>query len=154
MPKNPTSEQEAETRNADSCARIPPPVEPVTASVEIRLPDASRRMLEALARKITPEKLCARILEGLDATTPPIKTKDGNIVSRPDYATRLRYVEMSYAYLVGRPVERQEIITGKAPASLDDLIARAEQSPVFRDTMLALLQRLADAPAVEETRPD
>lgn len=155
MPKKPTEGKAAETEVFGSRARIPQAGEPITASVEIRLPDAARQMMATLARRIDPETLCNRIEEGLEAMTPPIQTKDGKIISRPDYATRLRYIDMAFAYLVGRPVERQEVITGKAPASLDDLVARAQQSPVFRDTMLALLQRLADAapPESESRRP-
>lgn len=44
----------------------------------------------------------------LDAETPPIVTKDGKILVRPDNSTRLRALEFIYAYVVGRPIERQQ----------------------------------------------
>lgn len=111
----------------------PPVIHPV---------DAGRAIMEVLARKFTPDDLMRRLEEGLDAMTPPISTKDGNIVTRPDFPTRHRYIETILAYLVGRPVERQEIISRSAPATLDDLLAKARSSSVFREAMLNVLRRL------------
>jgi hypothetical protein len=100
---------------------------------------SSQAITEALARRFAPEELCDRIQEGLDAVIS-ITTKDGKVHVREDHSTRLRFLELVFAYQIGRPVERQMVITSTPPATLDDLMEKARSSPVFRQTFLRLLQ--------------
>ena len=109
----------------------------------------SQAITEALARRFKPEELCDRIQEGLDAVIS-ITTKDGKVLMREDHSTRLRFLELVFAYQIGRPIERQMVINATPPATLDDLMEKARSSPVFRKTFLGLLQSMDDeeTPAV------
>lgn len=106
---------------------------------------AAVRIMEALARRFDAEELCDRIQDGLDAMTPGIVTKDGKVITRPDYSTRLRYIELLMAYQVGRPIERQMTINASPPATLEDLLEKARKSPVFRATLQDILRGLETA---------
>ena len=103
---------------------------------------ASTALMDALCRRFTPDSLCDTLAAGLEAMTPPIVTKAGEVLSKPDYATRLRYLELAFAYQVGRPIERQMVIQSSPPATLEDLMEKARASPVFRKTLLDLLSSL------------
>ena len=103
---------------------------------------AGTKMMETLAARFEPEQLCLLLEDLLNAETPPIIDKAGNVHVRPDNTTRLRALEFVFAYIVGHPIERQQIRHAKAPASLDDLVERAEKSPVFAQSLMALLERI------------
>jgi len=103
---------------------------------------AGTKMMETLAARFEPEQLCLLLEDLLNAETPPIIDKAGNVHIRPDNGTRMRALEFVFAYIVGRPIERQQIIRANAPASLDDLIERAEKSPIFAQSLMALLERI------------
>lgn len=103
---------------------------------------AGTRMMETLAARFEPEQLCLLLEDLLNAETPPIIDKAGVVHVRPDNTTRLRALEFVFAYIVGRPIERQQIIRSNAPASMDDLIARAERSPVFAASLMQVLERI------------
>ena len=74
----------------------------------VTVPQASLKFMETLARRFDPEDLADILAEIMQAETPPIVTKDGLVVTRPDYRTRLEGLKFAYAYVVGRPVERQQ----------------------------------------------
>lgn len=114
-------------------ANLAPPFIPPASS--------SQAITEALARRFEPEDLCNRIQEGLDATIT-ITTKDGKVHTREDHSTRLRFLELVFAYQIGRPIERQMVINATPPATLDDLMEKARSSPVFRKTFMELLQAM------------
>lgn len=116
----------------------------------VTVPQASLKFMETLARRFDPDKLADKLDEIMQAETPPIVTKDGLVVTRPDYRTRLEGLKFVYAYVVGRPVERQEIINHRPPASMDDLLEQAKKSPVFLRTLMGMLQDMADEIDVTE----
>jgi len=116
--------------------------EPATvAQVQRELSDRASdgAIIAELSRRFTPEKICNRLEALCDAMTPPIKTKDGNLVSRPDCSTRLRALDMLLAYLVGRPIERSMSIRADKPVTWDDMQREASQSPAMRETAIAAL---------------
>lgn len=110
------------------------------APVEVYSPKVAIAFMDTLARRFNPDDLADRLEAMLDAETPPIVTKDGKILVRPDNPTRLRALEFIYAYVVGRPIERQQIVNQTTGGSLEDFMAKCQASPVFRDTVLRMLE--------------
>lgn len=103
--------------------------------------DPAKEIMEKLARKYTPEGLMAELDELANAKVT-YHTKDGRSFTKPDYATRLRSLELRFAYLIGKPIERVEKIIHSPRASLEGMMADAKRSPVFRKTLIDLLQNL------------
>lgn len=110
-------------------------------SVHVSPDDAARDTMMMLASEYAPERLKEKLNEMLEATETYTNAK-GVGYTRPLWSVRAKAVELLLAYIVGRPIERQQIIKTSAPATLDDLIAQAEASPVFLDSLLSLLGHL------------
>ena len=111
------------------------------ALAPIGMTDPAREIMAKLSATYTAEALIDE-LDALTSATIDYTNKKGETYSRPDYVTRLRSLELRFAYLIGRPVERQEIIKHSPPASIETLMADAKRSPVFRATLIDLLQNL------------
>lgn len=56
----------------------------------------------------------------------------------PDYATRIKAAELALSYIVGRPVERQQIMV--AHQKVDDPIKMVKSSPALRSALKELLE--------------
>ena len=137
-PANPKAETKAPKKTAPPRARTHATVKLVPVP---GMTNPSKEIMDALAAKYTPEGLIAELDEMARAVVTYTNSK-GVVNSKPDYPTRFRALELRFAYLIGRPVERQEIIKHSPPASIDSLMADAKRSPVFRATLIDLLQNL------------
>jgi hypothetical protein len=93
-------------------------------------PNPSQAIAAALARSIPDNRIAETIASCLSAT---MTDRSGTV--SPDHRTRLAAAQLALAYLVGRPVERQEVVT----VSLD------------ADSALGLRERLAHSPALRQT---
>jgi hypothetical protein len=103
--------------------------------------DPARAVMDALAGRFTPEVLCAK-LEDLMGFEKTYMNRNGDTISSPDGTVQLKAVETIIAYLVGRPIERQQVMTVAQPATMNDLLDKARKSPVFRSTLRQLLDGL------------
>jgi hypothetical protein len=116
-----------------------------------RLTGESLRMLttdvvSAVASKFGGEKI-AELLDELCRAES--MTNGGKL--RPDHRTRLAAVTLVLAYLVGRPVERSEVVTVNLDAdSMTGLRERLKSSPAMRDALAGLLAEVAE----ESTKTD
>lgn len=114
---------------------------PQDTTIERVSPTTDVALMEALQRSYSPESIIDEI-DALAQATVTYVTKDGREFSKPDFSTRLRAVELKIAYLIGKPIERQEVIQHRAPSTLADLEAKAAKSPVFKAGLKKLLAKL------------
>jgi len=61
----------------------------------------------------------------------------------PDYATRIKAAELALSYIVGRPVERQQIMV--AHQKMDDPIKMVKSSPALRTALKELLEEPSES---------
>jgi len=61
----------------------------------------------------------------------------------PDYATRIKAAELALSYIVGRPVERQQIMA--AHQKMDDPIKMVKSSPALRTALKELLEEPSES---------
>jgi hypothetical protein len=121
-----------------SCARVRDDSE---ALAHVSPDDAARDTMLTLAREFPPSALVVKLNAMLEATES-YTSSTGKVITRPNWTPRAKALELLLAYIVGRPIERQQIIKTSAPATLDDLMAQAEASPVFLESLLSLLNHL------------
>jgi len=91
-----------------------------------------------------PEKRIAQGLSEIAAAT--LTTRAGTV--EPDYRTRLAALQTALAYRIGKPIERQEIVT--VSADVDNAIGLADRlsnSPALRSMMKKMLDR-AEGPTL------
>ena len=74
--------------------------------------------------------------------------RDGK--EHPDFRTRLAAQQLRLHYLLGRPIERQQIVTAQVGESADDIVARLRESPALQD---ALARMIEDAGLAVEQSP-
>jgi len=99
-----------------------------------------------LARRFSPEKIGDLLEELCNAESV---TNGGRRIA--DNRTRLAAVTLTLAYLIGRPVERQEIISVNLDAdSSAGLFERLKASPALRSSLKKLLE---DVEAVDVETP-
>lgn len=120
-----------------SLARAHSDVAAVTHHLAAGKADAA--MMDELQRRFTPAKLADRLEALLDAMTPPIALKSGEVVSKPDCTTRLRACDLILAYIVGRPIERSLSIRAEQPQTPEALLEEATKSPAMLDMLLDAL---------------
>jgi hypothetical protein len=110
---------------------------------DIRAPWVSQKLIETLAERFTPERLVGYIEDLLAATHV---TKGGNVI--PDNRARESAVKLLLAYVVGLPVQRQEIIQTFIDGS-KDTEAAILASPSLRS---ALAMKIAQADASDSSK--
>jgi hypothetical protein len=97
-------------------------------------------VVAAIADKFGGEKI-AKLLEELCEAES--LTNGGK--ARPDHRTRLAAVTLVLAYLIGRPVERQEIVSVNLDAdAATGLAERLKSSPALRSSLKKLLEDVED----------
>jgi len=105
----------------------------------------SARVQDMIEREFSPECIQAVLADCLVAQKPVVLRigKEAEFSMEPDYATRLKAVELIWSYQLGRPIERQEIITASRPNSPEEVLAylreQCEKSPSFRASLNGLL---------------
>lgn len=95
-------------------------------------------ILAAISAAVSQEELQAKIVELLSAKRVYVN-KNGEKLEVDDFSTQLATVRFIADYMEGRPIERQLTLTKPAPASLDDVVDKLKQSPVFRDQVRDML---------------
>jgi hypothetical protein len=102
----------------------------------------SQTLAAALDREI-PESRIAEVLSQCLAAT--VSTRSGAV--EPDHKTRLAAAQLALAYKVGRPVERQEVVSVTLDADASSGLAeRLRHSPALRQSLGAMLQAADDSP--------
>ena len=76
------------------------------------------------------------LIDGLSATKA--YQQDGKLVSVIDHATRTKSAELLLNFAVGKPVERQQVLTGRVPAQAID---RAQLRETIDQKLAALVAR-------------
>jgi hypothetical protein len=100
----------------------------------------NQHLAEVLHAEI-PEERIARVLS--DAMAATMTTRAGTV--EPDHKTRVQAATLTLAYKVGRPVERQEVITKDLTTSSDeDLTVRLKRSPALRKMFRRILDEAGD----------
>jgi uncharacterized protein (DUF4415 family) len=105
------------------------------------IPNPSAELAEILNRKIPSEMVADALFRALTATQT---TRSGTV----EAATReqLQAASLILQYKVGRPVERQEIVSVNLDAdSMTGLRERLRSSPAMRETLAGLLAEVEGA---------
>lgn len=109
--------------------------------------DFSTGFMRAMQERFPASLLFDRLEDAMTACT--VAKVEGAKYWRPDWGVRLKGLETAIAYLIGRPIERQQIMSSTAPASWEDILKLAGKSPVFRDTLMGMLREMESAPVRE-----
>lgn len=87
----------------------------------------SQALASALDKEIPDERIAKALGDALTATQT---TRSGTV--EPDHKTRLQAATLALAYKVGRPIERQQVLTAKIGDTDADFIERLAHSPALR----------------------
>jgi len=98
---------------------------------------------EELAKALHPFQV-VRLYRSLFVARRVYFDRHGKRHSTPDNAIRLGALKDYMDRVQGRPIERQMLLKAEAPATMDDLIAEAERSPAFAESLLAVVQRIVN----------
>jgi hypothetical protein len=102
---------------------------------------------------LVAKNLDARAVEGLEqclkATHGFYDIMAEEVITFPDFKTKLGAIQTILAYTVGKPVERCEVIT-KHHTSLEDLRDQAKASPELRRKIQELLDEKPVRPVPEK----
>lgn len=105
----------------------------------------SAETIAAIANKFGGETIANMLIELCDAKCI---TKGGHEIA--DNRTRLAALSLTMAYLIGRPVERQEILTVNVDADAEaGLAERLKNSPALREVFRKMLDEIDGAGAIE-----
>lgn len=101
--------------------------------------------IAAIANKFGGGKMADMLYELCDAKCI---TKGGHEIA--DNRTRLAALSLAMAYLIGRPVERQEILTVNVDADAESgLEERLKSSPALRKVFRRVLDSIEEGEAIE-----
>ncbi len=98
----------------------------------------SQRALERLVNEVPADDVCAMVKEMLTAETP-----QGN----PDWRARTDAIKVWFSYVIGLPIQRQEIVTHKVSGHVD--AAALLSNPATLD---AIVRRLSGTPAGDKLK--
>ncbi len=98
----------------------------------------SQQLAEALDAEIDSQRIAEVLSEALTAT---IRTRAGTV--EPCWKTRVGAASLILSYKVGRPVERQQIISQTLAADpIADIEDRLAKSPSLRRSLAAALAKI------------
>lgn len=97
---------------------------------------------KALSEPSIQQSIVRAIADSLSAVKHQWDGKRQQADEVPDYATRIKAAELALSYIVGRPVERQQIMV--AHQKMDDPVQLVKSSPALR---VALKELLEDGPS-------
>ena len=104
----------------------------------------SPKLIDAIAENFPVEDVVTLLKR---ITTAQVFTKDGRAMD--DHRTQLAAAQLILNYVVGRPVERQEIISVNVNADTESgMLDRLKSSPALRASFRKILDA-AEAPAIE-----
>jgi len=107
--------------------------------------ELNREIVAAIAEHIDPQDI-AKTIKALMGAHRALK--DGTVLL--DTRANEAGVKLALAYLVGVPVQRQEIVQVNVDADASaDMLARLKSSPALRDQLAKLLAEANETGAVE-----
>ena len=93
---------------------------------------------KALSEPSIQKSVVKAIADSLSAVKHQWDGKRQQADEVPDYATRIKAAELALSYIVGRPVERQQIMV--AHQKMDDPVELVKSSPALRTALKELLE--------------
>jgi len=93
---------------------------------------------KALSEPSIQQSIVKAIADSLSAVKHQWDGKRQQADEVPDYATRIKAAELALSYIVGRPVERQQIMV--AHQKMDDPVQLVKSSPALRVALKELLE--------------
>lgn len=124
------------------------------AGVEVRDKRGVRRVGGTQLRQLSNDTICAiaskfdgdKVADLLEELTQAnCVTNGGKVIA--DNRTRLAALTLTLAYLIGRPVERQEILTVNVDADAEaGLAERLKNSPALRQVFRRVLDEIETVP--------
>lgn len=93
---------------------------------------------KALSQPEIQQSIVKAIADSLSAVKHQWDGKRQQADEVPDYATRIKAAELALSYIVGRPVERQQIMV--AHQKMDDPVQLVKSSPALRVALKELLE--------------
>lgn len=97
---------------------------------------------KALSEPSIQQSIVRAIADSLSAVKHQWDGKRQQADEVPDYATRIKAAELALSYIVGRPVERQQIMV--AHQKMDDPVQLVKSSPALRVALKELLEEGGD----------
>lgn len=103
----------------------------------------NRAVLEALARRLPPDYLAERV-ERLINAKRTFRDKAGNVHTEDDVRANEAGLKLAYAYQVGKPIERAQIVTKNIAVdeSVESMEERLRKSPALRRSLAKTLAKL------------
>ncbi len=103
--------------------------------------DANRELAKVIDREAPPERIIKALADALEAD---MANRDGT--RGPDHRTRTQAAALLLQYRIGRPVERQEVISVNLDAdSAVGMQERLRQSPSLREALKAQIAAAEEA---------
>ena len=100
--------------------------------------EANLQITESLFQEFPDSDLIDVLREMLGATRVFVQ-KDGNVIETPDWPARDRAMRLIFEYRLGKPVQRQEIVTHNTNSTAD-VVEMARQNPGFRAALRQILE--------------
>ncbi len=102
-------------------------------------------LADALALETPPAEIARALRQALTATV----TNRAGVVE-PDHRIRIQAADIALAYLIGRPVQRQEILSVNVDADAEaGLEARLKNSPALRQVFRRVLDGIEAETVIE-----
>ena len=98
---------------------------------------------KALGQPDIQQSIVKAIADSLGAVKHQWDGKRQQADEVPDYATRIKAAELALSYIVGRPVERQQIMV--AHQKMDDPVKMVKSSPALRTALKELLEEPSES---------
>lgn len=102
-----------------------------------KLADSFQRAVEGVFN----EDEIAEAYRGLIKAERVYMDRNGRELRTPDNQIRAAVLRDYLDRTIGRPVERQQVMTFQQPATLETLLERIAESPVLRRTLMDMLQQ-------------
>lgn len=93
-----------------------------------KLVDANSKLTETIDAVAPSERIVTALANALEAD---LTNRDGT--RGPDHKTRVAAAQLLLAYRVGRPVERQQVITARADEAQETFAEKLARSPALRE---------------------
>lgn len=104
-------------------------------------------LMDMMGSRFGPEWMYQKLCEGANAYTVVIVKENGvyqGILKVPNFGVQKQFLELITNHIVGRPIERQQIITAPKTSDLSELISSAQKSPILAETLVKVLQEIID----------
>ncbi len=145
-----SEESQPKAKKVARAQRGEPPTPAMIATAGRIIPRPSHKSLaETFQRAVEgvfSEEEIATAYRGLMQAERVYLDRNGRELRTPDFQIRAAVLRDYLDRTIGRPVERQQVMTFEQPASFETILERMTASPVLRKTLMGMLQ---DAEAKE-----